>query len=329
MNKLTRQLLLAAIMMALGGAAIAADAPKEPPKDGKDAKKEEAKADEPDLPSKPYPKNAVPKAFAPKKDEAKEAAAKPEAAPEKPAAKGADKQAAKPADKPADRPADKPADKHGDKHAEKPVEKTIDKPLVKMAALDKHDTGHDQPVVVAMAKKRKPARAVPVAMANAAMPQLAQESARSTALSADREAYVAQSGDTLDKVIKKTFPTTPFSMDIMREAFVRANPKMVPPKNIKLKPGQVVNLPDVNVMRMVVMGEGSGPATMAVSGDVHYDKKPQIVIPASTAPAAIAPAAAVMSQPIAIPRMPVNVATSNVPAAEVSMEEKKKWVRYP
>ncbi len=328
MNKLTRQLLLAAIMMALGGTAIAADAPKEPPKDAKDAKdakKEEAKGDESDLPSKPYPKNAVPKAFQPKKDETKEAAAKPDAAPDKAAAKPADK----PAEKHAEKPADKHGDKQGDKHAEKPAEKTIDKPLVKVPALDKHDTGHDKPVVVTMAKKRKPARAVPVAMANGAMPQLAQESARSTALSNDREAYVAQSGDTLDKVIRKTFPATPFSMEVMREAFVRANPKMVPPKNVKLKPGQVVNLPDVNVMRMVVMGEGSGPATMAVSGDVHYDKKPQIFVPASTAPAAAAPSAAVMSQPIAIPRLPVNVATSSLPAPEVSMEEKKKWVRYP
>ena len=326
MNKLTRHLLLAAIMMALGSAAVAGDPPKEPPKDAKDAKKEEPKSDEPDLPSKPYPKNAVPKAFQPKKEETKEAAAKPEAAP----APAADKAAAKPAAKPAEKSAEKPADKHGaDKHAEKPAEKAIDKPLVKLPAMEKPETGHDKPVVVAMAKKRKPARPAPVAAANASLQQLANESARKTALSNDHEAYVAQSGDTLDKVIKKTFPSSPFSIEVMREAFVRANPKLVPPKNVKLKAGQVVHLPDVNVMRMVVMGEGSGPATMAVSGDVHYDKKPMLHVPASTAPAAIAPAAAVLNQPIAIPRLPVNVASNNVPAPEVSVEEKKKWVRYP
>jgi len=316
MNQFTRHLLLAAMMVALGGTAVAADAPKEPPKDakdakdGKDAKKEEAKADEPDLPSKPYPKNAVPKAFQPKKDETKEAAAKP-------------------AEKTADKHGESPGEKHAEKPADKPADKALDKPLVKAPAMDKPESAHDKPVVVSMAKKRKPGRAVPVAAANAALPQLAHESARSTALSADREAYVAQSGDTLDKVIKKTFPATPFSMDVMREAFVRANPKLIPPKNIKLKPGQVVNLPDVNTMRTVVMGEGGGTATMAVSGDVHYDKKPQIFVPASTAPAAVAPAAAVLSQPIAIPRLPVNVATNSAPAPEVSMEEKKKWVRYP
>ena len=332
MNKLTRQLLLAAIMMALGGAAVAADAPKEPPKDAKDAKdakKEDPKSDEPDLPSKPYPKNAVPKAFQPKKDETKEAAAKPEAAPAPAAEKTAAKPAAKSADKPAEKVAEKPADKHAEKHAEKPAEKAIDKPLVKMPVIEKPDTGHDKPVVVAMAKKRKPARPAPVAAANASMQQLANESARKTALSNDHEAYVAQSGDTLDKVIKKTFPASPFSIEVMRDAFVRANPKLVPTKNVKLKAGQVVNLPDVNVMRMVVLGEGSGPATMAVSGDVHYDKKPVMHVPAPTAPAALAPAAAVVNPPIAIPRLPVNVASSSAPAPEVSIEEKKKWVRYP
>ena len=326
MNKLTRHLLLAAIMMALGGTALAADPPKDPPKDAKDAKdakKEETKPDESDLPSKPYPKNAVPKAFQPKKDETKEAAAKPEAAP----APGADKAAAKPApmtaEKPAEKPAEKAAEKAADKQAEKPVDKTTDKPLVKLP------TAYDKPVVVATPKKRKPARPAPVAAANASLPQLAEEGARKTALSNEQEAYVAQSGDTLDKVIKKAFPSSPFSIDVMREAFVRANPKLVPPKNIKLKPGQVVYLPDVSVMRTVVMGEGTGPATMAVSGDVHYDKKPMIHVPTSTAPAAIAPAAAVQNPPIAIPRLPVNVANNNTPAREVSQEEKKMWVRYP
>ena len=323
MNKLTRHLLLAAIMMALGGTALAADPPKDPPKDAKDAKdakKEETKPDESDLPSKPYPKNAVPKAFQPKKDESKEAAAKPEAAP----APGADKAAAKPAPMAAEKPAEKAAEKAADKQAEKPVDKTTDKPLVKLP------TAYDKPVIVATPKKRKPARPAPVAAANASLPQLAEEGARKTALSNEQEAYVAQSGDTLDKVIKKAFPSSPFSIDVMREAFVRANPKLVPPKNIKLKPGQVVYLPDVSVMRTVVMGEGTGPATMAVSGDVHYDKKPMIHVPTSTAPAAIAPAAAVQNPPIAIPRLPVNVANNNnTPAREVSQEEKKMWVRYP
>ncbi len=325
MNKLTRHLLLAAIMMALGGTAVAADAPKEAPKDAKDAKKEEPKSEESDLPSKPYPKNPVPKAFQPKKDETKEAAAKPEAPP----APVAEKAPARPASKPADKLAEKPAEKPADKLADKPADKGIEKPLVKLPAIDKHETGHDKPVVVSMKKPSKSARPAPVAAANAAMPALANEGARYTVMAADRDAYVAQSGDTLDKVIRKTFPSTPFSMDVMREAFLRANPKLVQPKNIKLKPGQLVNLPDVRTMRTVVLGDDGGPATMAVSGDVHYDRKPQLFVPAPTAPAAAAPAAAVVNPPIAVPRLPVNVASNSQPAPEVSAEEKKKWVRYP
>ena len=156
--------------------------------------------------------------------------------------------------------------------------------------------------------------------------QVAGESVKTA--SADRDAYVAQKNDTLDKVIAKTFPKTPFSMEIMREAFVRANPQLRPPvKNVKLNAGQVVQLPDVNVMRMVVMGEGGSGATMAMSGDVHYEKKQSLFIPSSTAPAAVAPAVAVQRQ-IAIPPLPVNVASA-APTQEVSAEEKKKWVRFP
>jgi len=262
------------------------------------------------LPSKPFPKNAVPKAFLPKKDEQKEAAAKPDA--------GRDKAAEKAADKQAEEPAEKPAGMADDKHGS---DKT---------AVVKFDGGHDQPAPVAVApKRRKVARAPAAATAPAANPviqQVAGESVKTA--SADRDAYVAQKNDTLDKVIAKTFPKTPFSMEIMREAFVRANPQLRPPvKNVKLNAGQVVQLPDVNVMRMVVMGEGGSGATMAMSGDVHYEKKQSLFIPSSTAPAAVAPAVAVQRQ-IAIPPLPVNVASA-APTQEVSAEEKKKWVRFP
>jgi len=306
MNKLRINALLACLLLALGSSALANDPPKEP---AKDAKKEEEKPAEPDLPSKPYPKNAVPKAFLPKKDEQKEAAAKPEAG----------------HDKPADKHAEKPAEKGDDKHA-------ADKHGADKTAVVKFDGGHDQPAPVAVAPKRhKPARANAPAHAAAHAPnpviqQVAGESVRTA--SADRDAYVAQKNDTLDKVIAKTFPKTPFSMEIMREAFVRANPQFRPPvKNVKLNAGQVLQLPDVNVMRMVVMGEGGSDATMAMSGDVHYEKKQNLFVPSASAPSAVAPAVAVQRQ-IAIPPLPVNVASAP-PTQEVSAEEKKKWVRFP
>jgi hypothetical protein len=295
MNKLRINALLACLLLALGSSALANDPPKEP---AKDAKKEEEKPAEPDLPSKPYPKNAVPKAFLPKKDEQKEAAAKPDAG----------------HDKPAEKVAEKPAEKADDKHA-----------------VVKFDGGHDQPAPVAVApKRRKVARAPAAAPAaghspNPVIQQVAGESVRTA--SADRDAYVAQKNDTLDKVIAKTFPKTPFSMEIMREAFVRANPQLRPPvKNVKLNAGQVLQIPDVNVMRMVVMGEGGG-ATIAMNGDVQYMKKQNLFVPSASAPAAVAPAVAVQKQ-IAIPPLPVNVASA-APTQEVSAEEKKKWVRFP
>jgi hypothetical protein len=295
MNKFRINALLACLLLALGSSALANDPPKEP---AKDAKKEEEKPAEPDLPSKPYPKNAVPKAFLPKKDEQKEAAAKPDAG----------------HDKPAEKVAEKPAEKADDKHA-----------------VVKFDGGHDQPAPVAVApKRRKVARAPAAAPAaghspNPVIQQVAGESVRTA--SADRDAYVAQKNDTLDKVIAKTFPKTPFSMEIMREAFVRANPQLRPPvKNVKLNAGQVLQIPDVNVMRMVVMGEGGG-ATIAMNGDVQYMKKQNLFVPSASAPAAVAPAVSVKKQ-IEIPPLPVNVASA-APTQEVSAEEKKKWVRFP
>ena len=267
-------------------------------------KKDEDKPAEPDLPSKPFPKNAVPKAFLPKKDEQKDAKAKPETGNDKPAEKAAEKSAEKPAGK-----AD---DKHG-------ADKTD---------VVKFDGGHDQPAPVAVAPKRRKVARAPAAVpaANPVIQQVAGESVKTA--SADRDAYVAQKNDTLDKVIAKTFPKTPFSMEIMREAFVRANPQLRPPvKNVKLNAGQVLQLPDVNVMRMVVMGEGGSGATMAMSGDVHYEKKQSLFVPSATAPAAVAPAVAVQRQ-IASPPLPVNVASA-APTQEVSAEEKKKWVRFP
>jgi hypothetical protein len=58
MNKLRINALLACLLLALGSSVLAADPPKDPPKDGKEVKKDEDKPAEPDLPSKPFQKNA-------------------------------------------------------------------------------------------------------------------------------------------------------------------------------------------------------------------------------------------------------------------------------
>ena len=225
MKLVQRQLLLACLALLCSGTALANDPPKEAPKaDAKDAKPE-APA-EPDLPSKPYPKNAVPKAFAPKAEPKKfdegTAAAKP-----------AEKAAEKPAEKVAEKPAAKPAEKAADKHAEKPA----DKPVEKIAVVDKsqlpHMPAHDKPA------SRKRRAAAPKPVTDPGLAAVARESMHGSALGTS---YAVKSGDNLDRVIKKTMPNSPFSMEVMREAFARANPQLMSTvKDLKLKAGVKVD----------------------------------------------------------------------------------------
>jgi hypothetical protein len=136
-------------------------------------------------------------------------------------------------------------------------------------------------------------------------------------------AYQVKSGDNLDKVIKKTMPNSPFSMDVMREAFARANPQLLGEvKAMKLKPGSTLNVPGAAVLRQVVLGD---PAPQA---EIKQIKAPELHRVAPVVAPTVAPTASDLNPPIAIPRQAPNVAY-NSPAPEVSSEEKKKWVRFP
>jgi len=311
-----RQLLIAALVLLFGGNAFAADPPKEEAKKEekkdeakKDEKKDEAKKDgkdgkeppkaeapaEPELPSKPYPKNVSPKAFAPKGEPKKleEAAAKPD-------------------DKPADKMADKPADKHGaDKHgADKAADHSADK------GADKHAAAPVKPAP----KKRKPVAAAPKPVTDPAMATVARESLQGAGPTG---AYQVKSGDNLDKVIKKTMPNSPFSMEVMREAFARANPQLLGEvKAMKLKPGSTLNVPGAAVMRQVVLGDPAPQAEIKQIKAAELHRAAPVVAPT------VAPTASDLNPTIAIPRQAPNVAY-NGPAPEVSSEEKKKWVRFP
>jgi hypothetical protein len=344
-----RHLLIAVLALCCSAAVVAADAPKAEPakdakaeqkdekKDGKDAKEAKPEAPtEPDLPSKPYPKNATPKAFQPKGEQTAKADAGHDKAADKPADKSgdkaADKQAAKagadkPADKSGDKPADKAADKHagdkhgGDKHAaDKPADKAAAKP-----GADKHGDAHG-PAMNKPHNAAKKSRGGDQAKAKVkaatppdpAMQALAREAAALEAARA-RDAYVVQARDNLDSVIRKTMPANLFSTDVLRQAFMRANPALMSTANVKLRPGQVLQVPDVATLRAVVMSEGSkGP-----NGKPDLYTKAPVVAPTMT------PVVSDSNPPIAIPRLPVDVASSHRPAPEVSSEEKKKWVRYP
>jgi hypothetical protein len=321
MTLVHRQLVIACIALLCSGAALANDPPKDPPK--ADAKKDEAgkdvKADapaEPDLPSKPYPKNAVPKAFAPKAEPKKfdeGIAAKPA---DKAAEKSAEKSADKPADKVAEKPAAKPAEKHGDKHGDKHDEKVAEKPADKIAVIDKTLLpAHNKPV----AKKQK-AAAAPKPVTDPSLAAVARDSLRGSALGT---AYQVKNGDNLDRVIKKTMPNSPFSMEVMREAFARANPQLMSAaKAVKLKPGSTLNVPSAAVLRQVVLGD---PAPQA---ELKHVKAAELHASAPVVAPTIAPTASDLNPPIAVPRQAPNVAYNGA-APEVSPEEKKKWIRFP
>jgi hypothetical protein len=321
-----RKLLIAVLALFCSASYAANDPPKaEPPKDakaadnkdekkdgkdGKDGKDAKAEAPAvPDLPSKPYPSNATPKAFQPKKD----AAPKADAGQEKPA----DKAAEKPADKGGDKAAAKPGtDKAADKHAaEKPADKSADahatvapkQENTPNKAVKKHRNGHNTQA------KTTPAP-------TPAMIELAREVAAQQK-NAGAQSYVVRARDNLDSVIRKTMPANLFAADVLRQAFLRANPALVTATNVKLRPGQVLQVPDVATIRAVVMSESGNSNGSDSKISLH-----------STAPVVsptVAATANDLNPPIAIPRLPVNVAGSANPAPEVSPEEKKKWVRYP
>jgi Tfp pilus assembly protein FimV len=147
--------------------------------------------------------------------------------------------------------------------------------------------------------------------------------------SAEREPYKVQARDTLERVIKKTFPTTPFSNEILREAFMKANPQVFANgKSSRLRAGQSLNLPDAAMLRLIILGEvAAKPAAAHPAGAVHGATDAGHEAPKATAApatAAVEPAAL-----IAVPRQAVVVASSAGQVPEVSAEEKKKWIRFP
>ena len=313
MNLFQRSILALSIALLFCNAALANDPPKPADAAAEKAAADKAAADkaaESALPSKPYPKNAAP--------------FKPKGAAEKPMA------AVTP-------PAPEKADAGHDKH---------DKPADKAATAEPH---HAAP-----AKKHKPAAHAASnhghAAADPALHGVLNDTVKADAhgQSPEREPYVVQARDTMDRVIKKTFPTTPFSIEVMREAFMKANPQaLAAGKSAKLRPGSVLRLPDAGIIRLVVLGEmappmmtaaansgGSGNGTahsVGLSQSGSHDAPKIIAVPAPPAAAPTAPAAMIEppAPPIALPRQAVTVASSANPAPEVTSEEKKKWVRFP
>ena len=307
-------------------AAKPADA-KADPKAAKEAKKDDKPA-EPELPSKPFPKvTNIPKPA------------------DKPAAKPAEKIAEKPADKAADKAAEKPAEKVAEKAVEKPAEKPADKAAANAHA--DHAKAPDMviekvPVVKYEApKKRKLAKLAKVEPVKGPLNEVARDAVEAHAhgQSSETANYVVEARDTIDSIIKKIFPTTPFSADVMREAFVKANPQVLADPKAKLRAGQSLRVPDQSMFRLVVLGDVNPPAAKPKAVEVQVQPV-EIIRPiepmnreASITATALTRAPS-MNNPlypdvIAVPKPPMVVAGSEGPAIPVPAEEKKKWVRFP
>lgn len=292
LSTLSKQTLLAAsLTLAFCGVVHAEDAPAKPATEATKAEKSDKPAEK-ELPSKPYPKNPVPAKLTPSLE-------KPVGSVNAAAAVTTKPEAAKPKE-------------------EKVAEAIFDKPV----PAKKHKSEH------------KPAAHAKSSHAHAAidpsMKQLVSDTVAADAhgQSAEREPYKVQAKDTLDRVIKKTLPTTPFSNGVLREAFMKANPQIFPEGRLqRLRAGQTLRIPDAAMLRLVVLGEVGGKADIHVDDSHGSAQDAPKAAPAVAAPTA-APAADTVP-PLSVPRQPVAVASANMPAATVSPEEKKKWIRFP
>jgi Tfp pilus assembly protein FimV len=86
---------------------------------------------------------------------------------------------------------------------------------------------------------------------------------------APRTTYQVVSGDTLDKVIRKTMPDSPLRVEILRNAFVQQNPQAftkAPPR--ALMAGAVLNVPnhDDLLRTYTVPGHAAGNSGMQRGG---------------------------------------------------------------
>ncbi len=202
--------------------------------------------------------------------------------------------------------------KPAEKAAEKPAEKPADKPAE--TAVAKHEPAHDKP---AGARRRQAAAAAPKPVRDPALSAIAADA---LAHGKTGGAYQVKSGESLDSVIRKTMPDSPFSIEVMRAAFARANPQLLAGmKSVPLKSGTTVRLPGADDLRHVVMGDAP-KAEPAAKKAVDLHTAAPVVSPTMNA------GTTELNLPLAVPRQPVDMP---VPAAEVSADDKRRWVRYP
>ena len=109
-----------------------------------------------------------------------------------------------------------------------------------------------------------------------------------TASPEQRSTYKVMSGDTLDKVIRKTMPDSPLRVEILRNAFVQQNPQAFtksPPR--ALMAGVVLNVPNHDDLLRSHMTSGRASGTSGAYRGGGYS------------------------------------------SADLNMNERKNWVRFP
>jgi LysM repeat protein len=100
--------------------------------------------------------------------------------------------------------------------------------------------------------------------------------------------YQVVSGDTLDKVIRKTMPDSPLRADILRNAFIQQNPQAFtksPPRALMV--GVVLNVPNHDDLLRSYMGSASAAGSHGFQRGGGYS------------------------------------------TADMNMNERKNWVRFP
>jgi Tfp pilus assembly protein FimV len=103
-----------------------------------------------------------------------------------------------------------------------------------------------------------------------------------------RGTYKVETGDTLDKVIKKTMPDSPLRVDILRNAFVQQNPQAFtksPPRALVV--GAVLNVPSHDDLLRTHLVPGQSVGSSGVQRGGGYS------------------------------------------TADMNMNERKNWVRFP
>ncbi len=103
-----------------------------------------------------------------------------------------------------------------------------------------------------------------------------------------RTTYQVESGDTLDKVIRKTMPDSPLRIEILRNAYVQQNPQAftkAPPR--ALMAGAVLNVPNHDGLLRSYMVPGHAPGNSGAHRGGGYS------------------------------------------TADINMNERKNWVRFP